>query len=132
SVIAGVDPGHEQSVAPLPGRTVATEDANSTCDRLLDFKSARHHRLHSGRLGLRHRFARRENTSGRLSGARRFGVAVCATAAQWTAEGAYTPRPSVQFIQAIFRREISFVSPHTTNIIERTRAREGDPCNPLT
>ena len=107
SGVAGVDSGHEQSVAALSGRAVATDNANSTCDRLLDFKSTRHHRLHGGRLRLRHRFARRQDTNRCLPGAWRFAMAVCTTGAEWASESAYVPGPHVQIVQAILRRTLS-------------------------
>ena len=111
SGVAGVDSGHEQSVATLSGRAVATENANSTCDRLLDFKSTRHHRLHVGWRRLRHRFARRQDTNCCMSGAWRFAMAVRTTGAEWGSESAYFSRPLVQIVQAIFWRALSFLSP---------------------
>ena len=74
-----------------PAEPLQPNNGNSTCDRLLDFKSTRHHRLHSGWLRLRHRFARRQNTSCCLSGARRFAMAICTTGAEWASESPAFP-----------------------------------------
>ena len=107
SGIARVDSGHEQSVTTLSGRAAATENVNSTRDRLLDFKSARHHWLHVGRLRLRHRFARRQDTNCCLPGSWRFAMALCTTGAEWASESAYFPGPHVQIVQAILRRTLT-------------------------
>jgi hypothetical protein len=106
SGVAGLDSGDEQSLAALSGRAVATNHPNTTCDRLLDFQSTRHHRLHGGGRRLRHRSPCDQDPNRGVSGARRCAMALRPASTECAPKGRRFPKSCVQIVQETFRRKI--------------------------
>ncbi len=103
----GLDTCNEQGCTTLSRRTVATDHADATCHRVLDFKSAGHDGMHVCWDCVRYRLARRQGSSHCVSGARRSAVAICSTVPGPATKSGNFSRQGVQVFPEIFRRTIN-------------------------